>query len=287
MGRKCGCIFILSLVIFCACTEKAPASDRDPDLQQAAVRDPIDSTAKLIVGHDAAYLPYYYTKADSDGTIQAYGFIPEVLKGVARLSGIEVEFKHIPGWTRLLKAMENNQIDAMFPLFKTPERETYMIFSDNAILAHEINIIVSRKDSDISFSGDLHELDQLICGVIKDYSYGALFDKADYLTRVEDNTESNLLKLLLSGNRYDVVVGNKSVLQYVAHTMGETDSLVFHDFPLSNDPLYISFNRKRVSMDTANTFSDGIAQFMKTEEYQELKRDFDAGIIPGMTERKR
>jgi len=49
--------------------------------------------------------------------------------------------------------MKRGEVHAMMPLFKTPDRETFMHFYDENLLAYEENVFFVLKGEDIRYSG--------------------------------------------------------------------------------------------------------------------------------------
>ena len=186
----------------------------------------IQSKEKIVILRAGDWAPYHFE--NEEGNLQ--GFLIDIIREVSEKANIEVEFKNIPSWTRCLMMMQNGEADAFMPLFKSEERENYMYFLDENVLFYEKDVFISLKKAKIDFDGNLENMKDYFIGTVRGYSYGKAFDSADYLKKVEDNNEEQLLKLLLSGDRYQVVVGDQRVFTYIAYKKGFLDKLYTFKF---------------------------------------------------------
>ena len=140
--------------------------------------------------------------------------------------------------------MKLGMADAFFPIFKTEERENYMIFHENGILDYEKDYFVTSTKMTMQYSGDLETLKDYKIGVTKGYFYGVKFENAGFLQKIPSRNEIKLIELLFADNRYDLIVGDKKVISSIASKKNVLSQIKFLEPPLVNEPLYMSFNKK-------------------------------------------
>jgi len=221
---------------------------------------------ELLIGKpNTNYPPFHWT--DEDGRVK--GLCPEIIIKAARRIGItKVTYTSYP-WRRMLENAKKGKVDAVMPLFYTPERGTYLFFPDES-LAFETNVFFTLKDSNINYSGDLSVFKTQRIGAISGYSYGSLFDDSD-LEREHATNEEMLLDKLQAG-RFTIGIGNILVLKHFAKEKG-IDIRILEPY-VSKDPLYIGFSRKATGTELAENFSKAISALRNTEEYQQILKKY-------------
>lgn len=216
----------------------------------------------LVIGVSAGYPPYYYK---SDGILT--GFCIDTVNAVAREIGIDVEYKVYP-WKRLMLRAKNGDIDAIMPLFKTEERETYLIFK-GLELAHELNHFFTTPDSLVTFDGRLESLESYRIGVVADYSYGEKFDSFNFPNKKITRDDKHLIKMFMH-NRFDVGIGSRSVVKYHADLCDINLSIQFFEPPITKEILYLGFVKKRNRDQLADRFAQALQKFQATATHQRL-----------------
>lgn len=242
------------------------------------VSTPLFADEPLVIVHAPEYKPYYYSVEDSRGQLQGKGFLLDLIRGAAAEAEMDVSFQVVDSWNRAVNLVRLSRADAMFPIFKTEERLNFMRFPPEAVLAYEVNVLVSRKADNLQFNGNFRVHRRRVFGVIANYSYGRIFDNA-FVRRQTVYSEEELLQTLHGEDRFDFIVGNRDVLKYLARERGILDDLAFHDYQLSNDPLYLAFAREGVSSEAAHRLARAIKDYKETPEYQELLARFKEGKL--------
>jgi polar amino acid transport system substrate-binding protein len=217
---------------------------------------------ELVIGKpDTDYPPFHWT--EDDGKIT--GICPDVITEVAKLLGInKITYEKYP-WKRMLENAENGDVDAVMPLFITPERSKYLFFPEEE-LAYEVNVFFTLQDSDIQYSGDFQELISYRIGSIRGYSYGSLFDNADFKSEYAINEEMLLEKL--QAHRYQIGIGNILVLKHFSREMDLGIRILSPN--VSRDPLFIGFTKIKKNRNLVNEFSDAIHKLKLTEKYLDI-----------------
>jgi len=225
---------------------------------------------ELVIGTSTGYPPYYFVE---NGKLT--GICVEVINHTALAFGMQAVYKQYP-WKRMLLNGRTGRVDAVMPLFKTPEREQYLLFPDIEIALEE-NSFFSRKGLGIQFSGAVKDLKSYPIGVVTGYSYGKEFDAADYLQKVTAKHDLNLLQLF-KFNRFDVGIGNRHVVGYFAKKIGGINDLVFLEPPVTREPLYVAFSKAKGHEKLAAAFSGALRDFKKTSAYRSLLLQY--GLLP-------
>lgn len=104
---------------------------------------PISSTnadaIKVVIYGDDAYEPYSYAK-NSNHTQQLFGIYPQILRKIfEKMPQYDVEIRPMP-WNRALKALEDEQVFAIFPPYYRPFERTYIGDYSGPILQEKIVI---------------------------------------------------------------------------------------------------------------------------------------------------
>lgn len=257
-------------------TESEASSEKENTSTDNTSEDEDSDTitvSKIKVTRGQNYPPYHYI--DKDGNLK--GLCVEIVNEVCSSMGIDVEYEQNP-WSRCIHLVKTGKIDAMMNLFKTKEREGFMIFYDN-ILAYEINAIWTHKDNNISYTGDIaKEIGDGSIGVVKDYSYGDKFDSIKNQLNIDDtSTNESMLVKKLSSKRLDYIIGNKLVINWLANEQGVLNDIVQLEPVVSIGGLYIGFSKENSeTLDSvAKTFSEKLKEFKGTDKYNTIVEKYN------------
>lgn len=213
---------------------------------------------------DKDYAPYYVW-IDGEPT----GPCVEIAAGAIRQMGGTAEFVRYP-WSRVLRSVEEQKVDAGLCGTRTEEREAYSHYPDEPLLNYDATLFV-RVDSGLD-SSDTAALDGLSFGLVKGYSYAGADDALEDagMIRVEATSRESLWEMLARG-RVDTVLD--SVLPMVADTrrMGLDEELRPLRPSLAETPGYLFFSREAGHDELARRFSEALKAFKDTPEYQEIK----------------
>lgn len=247
-------LFIRTLILlFCLFTFKAPAF-----------------ATVIVVGISSGYPPYYY---EENGKLT--GACVDMVNAVARRMDIEVTYKVYP-WKRLILNAKKGDVDAIMPLFRTMEREEYLIFN-GLELAHETNHFFTADVGSLSYTGNLEDLTSFRIGVVAEYSYGNTFDRFEFPQKVITLDDKHLIEMFMH-NRFDIGVGNRYVVRYYADQLGISRTIKFLDPPITEEMLYLGFTRKGNYHDLAQKFGEALQAYKTTIEYRKMSEKY------GMTE---
>jgi len=190
----------------------------------------------LIIGADP-FPPYQYI--DDDGNIQGSDYA--TVKSIIDKMGYPAKFI-IDEWSIIEKKFKEKEIDLVFQVQKTPEREKYFYFSHK--LRDAVTSIVTASNGTKYNSIDDLFLANAKIGVLKGYQYGELIDSipAEYkeffgsLDELLDSVNNGLTKFGVT----DLGVFNH------LNNNGKYDAIKVLDNFNFNRPLYVAFNDSNI-----------------------------------------
>lgn len=218
--------------------------------------------AMLVVGISNGYPPYYY---QNNGELA--GACIDIINSVAQEMGIKVTYKVYP-WKRLILSAKKGDVDAIMPLFRTTERDSFLKF-DGLELVYEVNQFFTKAGSFKSYSGTFDDMESFRIGVVAEYSYGKRFDSFDFPKKIITLDDKHLIEMFVY-DRFDFGVGNKYVVRYYAELAGVAQSVTFIDPPITKEMLYLGFSKQGKQFDLAEKFAKTLQAFKRTVEYREL-----------------
>lgn len=211
--------------------------------------------------------PYGYM---ADG--KAKGFEIETFEAVADLMGYQVEFSHQP-WKRCLHSVENGLADVVISALKVKERTAFLNYPDEPISISR-TAFFTKKESTVSFNGSFEDIKKYTIGMTSGFSYGELFDSADYLNKdPSTETEAVLMKVLLGRN--ELGVGNIPVIKTIAQKKNSLDKIKFLTPLLHSQKLYVGFSKTGHFGHLAQSFSSALSDFKKTERYKIILQTYN------------
>lgn len=177
-----------------------------------------DEVREIVVarGGDGFYPPF---EMETDNGLT--GFHIDFVKAVAQRLHVKVTFKTYP-WKRAVNMLKDGHLDAITYMSKTKKREKLGYFLEGNVLSvlQDAFFILEKRAQDISYSGALKQLKPYMIGTLRGYSYGHQFDDATYLRKDDRaHTEEQLINKLLR-ERFDIALGGKSRIRYIAQKMG-------------------------------------------------------------------
>lgn len=208
------------------------------------------------------YRPFHYLHEG-----EPTGVLVETVALVCAELGVEAEFRLIP-WVRGLDMMRQGEIDAMLSLYRTPEREEYMLYP-RVPLAMDATNLFTRKDAHIRWTGDLRDVEGITVNVVQENSYGAEFDNAEYIVRWPSRNEEQMVRMVLGG-RHRLGIGGRAVVRHWAEVIGQADLLRILSPPVAVEPIYAAFSRAANLEAFVEAFSRKLKPFKKTDRYRAI-----------------
>jgi polar amino acid transport system substrate-binding protein len=218
---------------------------------------------QLHVGLSTSYPPFYFFDENNQPT----GICIDIVNQVARSMNLSVQYDSFP-WKRMLKYGKEGRVDAVMPLFKTQERQEFLDFPETG-LVDEANSFFTSTSNPIKYSGKLTDVINRKIGVIDTYSYGKEFDNTD-LTDKTTVQDVNQLILLVQNKRIELGLGNSKVISYYAKKNNAADKIHFLSPPVTINPLFIGFSKKRVDQGFVDEFNMQLQNFKATKAYTDI-----------------
>ena len=224
-------------------------------------------TKQMTIGISIGYPPFYFFSKENKPT----GICIDIIDQVAEKLGITVNYVSYP-WKRMLLYGKNGTVDGIMPLFKTPEREQFLLFPDSSLI-NEDNSLFTTSTSSIAYSGRLIDMVDKKIAVIGDFSYGVEFDQARFKDKMIANDNEQLINLVLLG-RADLGIGNSKVIMYAAEKMGSSRRIRSLSPPVTTEGLFIGFSKASVSPDFVTSFDQQLQLFKASPDYQRIIKSY-------------
>ena len=255
-----GPLFFLICIIFllftgCASQEK---SANQPTSLSATT--PIkDNDGTLLFVGEQDYAPISFTEND-----EVVGISPDIIREVFRRMGYKVKLQLVP-WKRAQEMVKYGEADGFFSPYKSTERENHYVFPKEPLLI-EKNVFMVRKDSTITYDGDISKLNQYGIGTLIGYAILENYIEKKLINNIDRsiNVESSLHKLINGERKVDIIVNTDYILWYTAKKMKITSSVKELPSPLAEEPSYLAFSKEK-------DYTEIIAKF--EIELQNMKKD--------------
>ncbi|SDP72965.1 polar amino acid transport system substrate-binding protein [Rhodoferax sp. OV413] len=198
------------------------------------------------------------------------GILVDLVTEAFRRSGQSVKIQLMP-WARCLAEVRDGNVDGIFSVFKLPEREAFLAYTDIPVIT-QVEVFFVHADSRIRFNGNLAALANHRVGVIRDTSYGPGIDtliKNGTWAKVTHTSSVDSLVAMLAAKRIDISPSYRYVFLDAAKQAGSMGKIKELTPAVESIPSYLAFNKKR---DYAQT----IAEFNKALASMKADKSFDA-----------
>lgn len=213
------------------------------------------------------YPPLIYKGADG----RSEGLAVDIVSSVFKQMGHSMTVELYP-WSRSLASIRLGEKDCIFTIYRSPEREQFLDYSNESI-APQIVYFYTRKDSNVSFNGDLEALKKLRIGTAYKVNYGPKFEDMRARLNIDEapTIEQNFKKLVIG--RVDLIPSN---LYTAASTMEQAGlkeyagQIVKLPIPIENVPSYIGFAKLRKLGALRDGFDAEFKKFVASGGYKRL-----------------
>lgn len=173
------------------------------------------------------------------------GIAAETVRAAFSRLGHEARIEILP-WAEALDQAKRGEIDGVFTIFRTPEREEFLDFSREA-LADQVMVLLARSGRGLEIEA-LSALAGKNIGVVRGLSYGPVFDqavKSGVLPRITPFASGEeTLKALLAG-RVDLAVSNRYGAMDILTRLGRSADTEELSPPLETVPSYLAFSKRK------------------------------------------
>ena len=204
--------------------------------------------------------PYNYQKNG-----QNIGMDTKIVELVMKkMKNITYSFETFP-WARVLKTLEEGNIDFAWQFVDTPERREKFILVGP--IRDGKTVFIVPRDSNIKDWKNLEDFKGKTFAVVREFKYTSEFDNSTLFTKEISNNNKQLIKKLAE-KRVDIAIGDFNTLTYEATETNYLDKIRFLNTPLKVVPRYIAFSKKNA--DKAKMFQKQLDIEKNTPEYNEI-----------------
>ena len=202
------------------------------------------------------------------------GYSTEVIRQVlARMDRSLATIEVLP-WVRAQNMLFSGDLDILYSATPSPNRLKLGLHPQEP-LATSYWVLFTLKSNPIEFT-DLDDLKDLKIGTVKGYTYTPEFWQAVRQTASTTPviTDEQNFKMLMQ-RRVDLVAAELANGLEICHQLGIEQKVI----PITKHPIRVTtlhpfFSRKTVDAQTAQRFSEELAEFKQTDEYRQLYRRF-------------
>ncbi len=214
-------------------------------------------------------------RANGDGS--PMGLAVDIVDHVFRRLGHTLRVRLYP-WARSLAMAKQGEADCIFTLYRTPEREQFLDYSNESLVLQVI-YLYARKDSPVFFNGDFSALSGFNVGTAHKVNYGPKFEQArPYLSIDEAPTiEQNFRKLALG--RVDIVPSNlytASSTLTLPSLRERADRIVRLPTPVEAVSSHIAFPKSKNLEALRDSFDAEMRKFAASPEYRRVLSRYHA-----------
>lgn len=215
------------------------------------------------------------------------GLLVEVINEAFKRAGYPVEIAIMP-WARCLAEVKAGRIDGIFSVYQTRERQEFLTYADEVLIT-QVQAFFVRKDSAITFDGDLNKLSELRIGIINQTSYGPRLDAAlekGVFKKVDvgNNVSASIKKLLV--DRVDVIPSYRHVVLDSARTMGLAGAIRELSPAIEAIPSYLAFTNKKEFAKVIAAYNQALRAMKKDGAYEAIFNKYLAGSEEPQTSRE-
>lgn len=251
------CLLLLAAALLPALGRPLPA--RAYSFPQEVLDGRVEASRRpLILGALAMEFPPFFTFRDG----KAGGLCVDRVRAAVEHMGLEVQFLSLP-WNRMLLMVQNGEIDGVVGILYTPERAEYLEYVPTPLAVMVDRLFTCSQCEDISWDGDLRQLQGRPVATVKGYSHGREFDQAQFLNKRPCIDDRQMIHMVLSG-RFAAGVAPASVVRHHAKELGLKQNLVILDPPVQSNPLFLALSRRSGLARLVPLFSEALAREVST-----------------------
>jgi len=228
-----------------------------------------DETLKLVT---LEYAPYEFQKGD-----QVKGIAVEILRETFARLDIQIAISVNP-WARSLREVKHGRADAIFTIYRTEERETFLTYCDEVLAMQRVGFF-ARKGRDVAYDGTAQSIAEKKIVVVRGISYGNKFDsmvKNDKLRNIHTVNSFDLAVKILYKGRADLIPGETAVVSSVAAQAGVREDIVLIEPLLQEVPSFIAFSKARGKGDLCAGINKTLKDMKMDGTVQEIYEKYKA-----------
>lgn len=181
------------------------------------------------------------------------------------------------GWNRCLKHMEVGESDIMSGLYKTKEREQYMVFIEPPYRNSHGTCFYQNKNSK-KVINSYQDLQKITVGVVKNVAYFDSFNRDHKINKHISINDVNQFRLL-KGNRVDVVIMNCIGADIYLKNFEGKNSIKRAPYIYKKiHPVYFAISKKSALLSRKQELSNALQNMLDKNEIEKIM--FKYGITP-------
>jgi polar amino acid transport system substrate-binding protein len=232
------------------------------------------------------YPPLIYKTGNGQPAGLAFDIVTRALQQLGHTVNVEIY-----PWSRALAMVQSGEADCIFTIYRTPERERFLEFSNESLVSQPI-YLYAHKGREIHFDGDFDPIKGFRIGTAYKINYGPKFEQARSSLNIDEapTIEQNFKKLAMG--RVDLVPSYAHAAAFTLSSpalQGYADKIVRLPMPVDSVPSHIAFSR----LMNLTALRDGIdAELRKISasgEYRQLLDNYRLDRAPdlaGLSEKK-
>lgn len=198
-----------------------------------------------------------------------YGFHVELIQEAADLADLEISFTSYP-WARAISSVKNDNADAIMYVSRNEERENFLYYDERNVISEVSFIILVRNDSNIEYNGSLSALSGSRIGITRGFVYGKSYEQYSDSFLITESKSLELSIRMLNSGRVDAVLSSRIDIKNDVKDRELMNHVRILEPSYETDLVYLAFNRKRVSTDIIEKFSQAISQVKESDFYKRL-----------------
>ncbi len=194
-----------------------------------------------------------------------------VMEALNTVNISKYEIKEYP-WARALLLLNRGQIQALYTIGKTPEREATFYYPDEPLFYTKWVFFIRKADKGTLKFNSLDDLKGRNIAVIRGYKYTpAFWEFLNKEKKYEELSHEEQSFLMLMAGRVDYVITEYAAGITVAKQLGMEDQIAaLMDHPLEEIPVYIAFNKKSVTKEFVDKFSKALKEIKAQKVHMEI-----------------
>jgi len=207
------------------------------------------------------YPPYQY---EEEGRIR--GVDQEIVTEAFRVHGIAVETRLLP-WKQCLAWLDSGEVDGVFQILPSPEREKLYLFSD--LLRSERTVVYQRAGgtrAQPAGGGGPDPFRGRRLGILEGYSYGPEVDRRPQSQKTEYRSPQELLQALGAGE-IELILMDAGLATHLARALGLQGIEQVPGYEITR-PLHAAFRRD--GADLVDLFNSGLAAVRQQGIYDRI-----------------
>jgi polar amino acid transport system substrate-binding protein len=213
--------------------------------------------------------PYSYVDST---TGKSDGVNVEVLNLLAQKLNISIIW-HQLFWSDCIRATNKGAMDGMVSLYKTTERQRYLIYPEE-FLHWDESVFYHRSDTSIFFDGSLISIAGKTVAVAENNSYGEEFDQSSLFRKYEALRGESSIRMVIEG-RVELGIGSRSYIQTLIEKSNLSKEITILS-PSYKVKAYFAIS-KNSTLGTAfvSKLSDQLKILKKTVRYQVIAQKYE------------